>query len=191
MIEVNKQAPNKTHGLLGALGGALIITSYFLPTYAVLKPGASQPITASDYTLISNWDVIYHLINPTTYDPRTGGYVASQPSILPALLAAFPMIMAVLILALGVWAFFKRPGPTRNAFFSTSAVFLTFSLITAFNIVSNLGFVSALYIYANNPYQNPYQNQPLLTSLGNVVFAVGIFIAIVSAFIAWGHKEAA
>ncbi len=167
------QNPNKTYGVLGVLGGALIITSYFLPSYLTVNQEATPPYSSSDYQMASSWNNIYPALFGTTgYDQQTGNYATSQPHIFTILVSAVPMIMAALLLILGVWAIFKRPGPARSAFYSAAA------LIVALSLVSALNYETSSYAFS----ANLYINSPLL-SLGSAVFLLGAFITLVSAFI--------
>lgn len=180
MREADRQAPNRGQGLLGVFGGGLVIASYFLPSYLTANPSATPPYSSSDYMLTSMWSNISPaLIGERGFDPQTNTYVTGQPHIFTLLLSTTPMLMAAIILALGVWALFQRSGPTRSALSSAAAVVMAFSLVGALNsgAVNPYAGVSALF-----------QVGPLL-SLGSVIFVLGVFISLVSAFLLWQQRQ--
>jgi hypothetical protein len=181
MNETDVKAPNRAQGLLGMLGGALIFASYFLPSYLTVNSGATPPYGSSDYKVVSIWNNVYPaLFGGTHFDPQTNTYVTGQPHIFTILLTMAPIFMAALIFILSLWAFFKQPTPIRNAVFSTAAVVLALSLVSTLstNVVANP------YAFASNLDQAG----PLL-SLGSFVLLLGLFITLVSTFLAWQRRQ--
>lgn len=180
-METDTQKPNRASGLLGVLGGAVILVSYFLPSYVTVKPGAIPPYQPTDYMLGTAWNAVYQtLFGALTYDGQTSTMEPANGHILAGVVAMTPMIMAVLILLLGMWAIFSRPGPARIAFWSAAVTSMVFSLAGVVSFGS-----SNLYLYTGG---NIPQNMPLL-SLGVLVYVIGVFIALISAFLAWQYKR--
>ena len=180
MREADRQAPNRVQGLLGVFGGGLIIASYFLPSYLTANPSATPPYSSSDYILTSAWSNISPaLLGERGFDPQSNTYVTGQPHIFMLLLSTMPMLMAVIIVALGLWALFQRSGPTRSAISSAAAVVVAFSLVGVLN-------TGGVNLYGG--ISNLYQVGPLV-SLGTVVFVLGAFICLVSAFLIWQQRQ--
>lgn len=179
MNQTDIKAPSRAQGLLSILGGALIIVSYFLPTYFTVSSDAPPPYSPADYTMLSSWNNIYPgLFGSTAFDSQANAFVTSGPHYFTIFIAMAPIILAALILVLGIWAFFKRPSSSRSAVFSTAVVILALSS------------VNTLDIGAANPYAfagNIGQAGPQL-SLGSSVLLLGLFITLVSAFLAWQRK---
>lgn len=175
-METESRNPQRAHGLLGVIGGGVIIASYFLPSFISINPDAAPPYSNSDYVLVSGWDNIYQtLFGSYSYDQSSSSMVNFQGHVFSGLLSLVPIIMAVLILVLGIWAIFKQPGSLRSAITYAAVVIIAISLFGSINIG-----VNNYYGYNGNIIT---QNLPLL-SLGSFVFFCGAFIAIVSAFLA-------
>lgn len=180
-MERDTRKPNRATGLVGALGGVVILVSYFLPSYLTVKPGTIPPYRPTDYILETAWDAVYRILfGAPTYDGQTGTMEPTNGHVLAGVVAMTPMIMAALILLLGMWALFSRPGPARVAIWFAAVTVIVSSLVTLVNFGAN-----NLYLYTGG---NMPQDMPLL-SLGVLVYVVGVFIALVSSFLAWQHRR--
>lgn len=178
------QTPYRAQGIFAVVGGLLAVISFFLPSSVSVTSGTTPPYTAGDYTLVSAWSYITPYFQPSSaFNYQTNSTGTSEVHIFSGLLAAMPLIIAVIILILGIWALFKRPGPVRRAVFSAAAVVETFSLLNPFN--SN--YVNAAFLQGNAAQLSGI---PLL-SLGSFAFLVGCFIIFAAAFLGWqGGKSA-
>jgi hypothetical protein len=91
-----------------------------------------------------------------------------------ALVAATPIIMAAIMVALGIWNLFQQPGPVRIG------VFLAAVLIATMSTLSLIGYggtiANGLYVYGTT-IQVPNQ---ALVGLGQTVLYLGLFVATTS-----------
>lgn len=127
--------------------------------------------------MVSVWDNIRQTLvgGAIAFDPVSGTDVASPSHVFLAVMDAFPLIMAALILVLGVWALFSGPGRVRGALLMAAAAIVAVSLLgsVANSSGAQFGFVGP-----------QGQDTPPLASLGGVIFVCGAFFAITAAFLA-------
>lgn len=108
----------------------------------------------------------------------SGKYSVAQFHVFAGLAFAFPLLLAGVALAMGVWAIFERPGALRAAIFTATAVIIALYLETFVNLSDYYGYSTA-YV------------GPALQSLGLTVSFAGTFIILVDAFMGWRRSAPA
>jgi hypothetical protein len=185
-MRLDAQPAHKVFGAISALGGLLVVISYFLPTYAIDISDGNSTGTSADFKLISNWDNLYHLYSSTPggfTDPNTGATIFGQPHLIFALYAGFPLALGALLVALGVWTFLSsRPGFIRNATALAATALLALSTIPSINWQITTGDEIKGY---------PLEQDPSLVGLGSLVFFIGVLVATAAVFMAMSRREPA
>src|SRR5690242_16940072 len=92
--------PNRLQALLSVVGGGLMIAAYFVPeTPGTATPGVTS--AAAPLTMLTLWDGVLRAGYFTKfYDQRTYSYISYQPQAFSALMAAVPLLMGAVIVAL-------------------------------------------------------------------------------------------
>ncbi|HEV2235321.1 MAG TPA: hypothetical protein VGR57_01560 [Ktedonobacterales bacterium] len=157
--------PQRAPALLSTIGGALMIVSFFLPNYAsTIGPDRSP-------ALLTLWDAILSAGNLA----QNQGSGSSQPHVFVAVLFGIPLVMGVVIAALGVVGLLRASGDLLRGFGVAAAIFALVSsliqlvyatIVTAFN--SAIGGQTGV-------------NQSLV-GLGSVTLVLGLFLGTAAAF---------
>jgi hypothetical protein len=154
--------------LLGAIGGVLVAGAYFLPWNLGLDPGSSD----TKPVLRSAWDTIYQLATGGSHYNSQYHLTENTPGYpFEAFLIGAPLVMGVIMLALGIWGLFQRPGALRLGLFG-AALFLA--------VISTQGTASLTLLLgvsiATTATTEQVSNQALV-GLGPSVLYVRLFVA--------------
>jgi hypothetical protein len=170
MTETSQAGYSRIPAVLGAIGGALVAGAYFLPwTVGVDNPGAPD----AKLKVQSAWATLYQLATGGSSYNSQYHLTESTPAFpFEAFLAGAPLVMGVIMLALGIWGVFQRPGALRQGIFLAAALLAVVSSQSLSLGVANL----QLLIAASVLTQNNIPNQNLL-GLGQSVLYVGLFFA--------------
>jgi len=168
MTETPQAGYSRIPAVLGAIGGALVAGAYFLPwTVGVDNPGAPDV----KLRVQSAWATIYQLATGGSYYNSQYHLTENTPAFpFEAFLAGAPLVMGVIMLALGIWGAFQRPGALRQGMFLAAALL---AVVSSQNL--SLGNLQVL-IATSALTQNNIPNQNLL-GLGQSVLYVGLFFA--------------
>lgn len=177
-METARQTPHLAQGVWAIIGGLLIIVSFFLPSIPAVNTGSAPISPNSGQTLVSAWSYIIPFFQPgNSFNYATNTNGGGEPHIFAGLLSAAPMILAAIIVILGVWALFRRPGAIRSALLYTAVTLVALSLFTYTDTVFlNLSITSS---------ELAHMPGTQLLFLGSFVFKVGGFVSIVAAFLTW------
>jgi hypothetical protein len=168
MVQSSTTGFSRIPALLGAIGGALVAIAYFLPwTSGFDNPGASD----AKVVVRSAWDTIYQLATGAL--PYNGqNHLTDTTPVYPfeAFLFGAPLVMGVVMLALGIWGLFQRPGAFRQGMFLAAALLAVISSQTQVNV--------ELLVIATSSSSTPENvaNQSLV-GLGQTVLYVGLLVA--------------
>jgi hypothetical protein len=168
MRETSQAGFSRFPAVLAAIGGALVASAYFLPwTIGADNPGASdaKPVVQSA------WTTIYQLATGEPYYNSQYHLTENTPAFpFGAFLAAAPLVMGVIVLALGIWGVFQRPGALRQGMLLAAALLAVVSSQSL--SLANLQLLIAAS--ALTPDNIPNLN---LIGLGQSVLYVGLFVA--------------
>lgn len=165
--------PSRLQALLSVIGGGLMIAAFFVP--AQLGYTTAGVTTNGPVTLLTLWDGVLRAGRFTRiWDSRTYTYVTYPPQIFTALIAAVPLLMGVLIAALGVWSLLRGPGDTRRGFVMSAVVLAFFTsldrlVVDGFSVGAYPAGVQAL-------------SDLWLDRLGYFTLTLGLFLVMASAF---------
>ena len=167
MTETSQAGHSRIPAVLGAIGGALVAGAYFLPwTVGVDNPGAPDV----KLRVQSAWISIYQLATGGSYYNSQYHLTENTPAFpFEAFLAGAPLVMGVIMLALGIWGVFQRPGALRQGMFLAAALLAVVSS-------QSLGNLQSLITTSALTQRNNIPNQSLL-GLGQSVLYVGLFVA--------------
>jgi hypothetical protein len=167
-IEGASARPNRVAAIMSLLGGALAAGGFFLPT--TLQVQTSPP----GVKVVSGWDAAYRLATGGSSSgpsiPGLPGPGATPSLPFAAALAASPLILAVVVLVLAVWALFSEAGPLRNSLMLAAVALLAISSLSALSLSSALGSVGSLVggLIADSG----------MLGLGSLVTFAGVFFAV-------------
>lgn len=154
--------PQRAPALLSTIGGALMIVSYFLPDY--FGSTGAGPSSFAWYRL---WDVVLRAGNLA--QNQTSG--SSQPHVFLAVLYGIPLLLGVVIAALGVVGLLRAPGDLRRGFGVAAVIFVLVQSITPLEF--------ATYSAASAGQVGLDES---LVGLGSVTLALGLFLVTAAAF---------
>jgi hypothetical protein len=165
---MNAKGADRLYGLLSVIGGGITVASFFLPWQIGQKVvSSSKP---DNLAVQSIWDNISRTAFGSPYADRgTGGTATSTGHVFSALAASMPLIMAVIIVALGMWAVVRRPGSLRTGFFFAAAIV---ALLTSLS-----------YLLTNPSYYGTGNGTPAvpnesLVSMASVVMSAGLLLLL-------------
>jgi hypothetical protein len=119
--------PARGPAIVNTLGGALAAAGFFLPWVVTAQ---FQPSSGTiQATVVTGWDLVMRWLTGTVPQP-TGAHVNGLTSIPYALLAGMPLVMAVIAVAVGASAIFRRPGPLLSGLYIAAGIM---GVLSAFN----------------------------------------------------------
>lgn len=157
-------AQRRIAAILSVIGGGLVIAAYFLPWSVGTRPAG--PPGSDNVVVFTGWDNISRVAFGYSYVNGQAGSITSPGSLPYGFLAAAPMLMAAIVVALGGLAVFWRPGALRTGLYAAAGGLMALSSFGVLNSSASLGYYGA---------QLP--SQPLL-GLGPAVFYIGLFVVI-------------
>lgn len=159
-------AQRRIAAILSVIGGGLVIAAYFLPWSVGTRPAG--PPGSDNVVVFTGWDNISRVAFGYSYVNGQSGSITSPGSLPYGFLAAAPMLMAAIVVALGGLAVFWRPGALRTGLYAAAGGLMALSSFGVLNSSASLGYYG---------YGAQLPSQPLL-GLGPAVFYIGLFVVI-------------
>jgi hypothetical protein len=156
--------PQRAQALLSIIGGALMVMSYFLPTF--LDSRGQGPNGAPE--IESLWDTLLQVANLAHGQSSSSG----QPHIFVGVLFGLPIIMGAVIAVLGVLSLLRDSGDLGRGF-GVAAVLFAF-VASIFPVI-----YGAVGYGASHGQALPEES---LIGLGSVALVLGLFLATAAAF---------
>lgn len=162
-------AQRRIADILSVIGGGLVIAAYFLPwSVGARVPGPGGPPGSDNVVVFTGWDNISRVAFGYSYVNGQSGPITSPGSLPYGFLAAAPMLMAAIVIALGGLAVFWRPGALRTGLYAAAGGLMALSSFGILYSSASLGYYG---------YSAQLPGQPLL-GLGPAVFYIGLFVVI-------------
>jgi hypothetical protein len=150
--------------LLSIIGSALMVVSYFLPDYL----GITNPPPNNSPVMQTLWDALLRVGNFTHNQVP----ITNQPHVFVAVMFGIPLVMGVVIAALGVLGLLRDSGDLHRGFGVAAVIFaLVSSLIPLF--FGTFAFTG----FGGQPMANDS-----LVGLGAVMLLLGLFFVTAAAF---------
>jgi hypothetical protein len=160
--------------IFGIVGAVLAIAGYFLPWTIQASGDISSSGSPVSFPMVSGWDILTQWLNGSAV---TDGQSAGQgtPLFGIALVAALPLLLAVVALVICAIALVRRPGPVLIGLFVSAGLF---GLLTTFSINPNTFIAVALV-----PRGGPFDASPWLGT-GIAALYLGYFGILAGGLIA-------
>ncbi len=165
-------APPRSGATLSVVGALLAIAGFFLPWEGVVRY-PQQPAGSPSVIAVSGWDIVTRIALGTDV-PSTGkGSPYATSSVPFALVAATPLLMALVALAIGLIMFIRRPGPVLSGLYAAAALMGMLFLINAIPTSTY-----ALEVVLAGTGITPAPKDAPLTGIGFNLSQLGFFILL-------------
>jgi len=160
-------SPARSAATLSVVGALLAIAGFFLPWEGVSVAHLDSVIAAS------GWDIVTRIAFGTDL-PSTANHSPYATSSVPyGLMAATPLLMALVALAIGLITFIRRPGPVLSGLYTAAALMGLLSLMTA---VPTSAY--SLFLQLVGTGITPVPKDAPLTGIGFNLLQLGFFILV-------------
>src|SRR5262249_10459240 len=121
MAATPQPAPARAAALVGLAGGVVAVVAFFLPWFLQSTP-ITRPNTSNAVLSLSGWDIITNwATNGTSTHVESG--TLSRPGSLPfALLVAVPLLMALIVVAIGAISLARRLDALAHGLYAGAAL---------------------------------------------------------------------